>query len=60
MKNLIVARLREPSTLAGIAGFVGAMSFLPNAHEVGQSVAIIGSAVASLLAIWMPEGKNRP
>ena len=57
MKNLILARLREPSTAAGIAGFIGAMSFLPHAHEVGQTTAVIGTAVASLLAIWLPEAK---
>ena len=58
MKNIILARLREPSTYAGIATLLmGAAAFVPHAQEVAQSVTILGAAIAGLLAVWMPERK---
>lgn len=54
MKDMIVKRLREPSTYAGIAAFVGALGF-QFAPEVAQSTLAVGTAVAALLAIWLPE-----
>jgi hypothetical protein len=56
--DFLIARLREPSTYAGVAAFVGALAFLPHAADISQSVGIVGTAVAGLLAIWLPETKK--
>lgn len=58
MGKLILARLREPSTWAGIAGLVAGVSVLPHAGDVAQSITLVGGAIAGLLAIWMPEAKG--
>lgn len=57
MKDLLIARLREPSTFAGLAIFVGSLSFLPNAANLAETITVLGTAAASLLAIWLPENK---
>lgn len=57
MKTFIITRLREPSTYAGIAVFVGSLSFVPNADSIAQTITAVGAAVVSLLAIWLPENK---
>lgn len=57
MKNVLLGRLREPSTYAGLAIFVGSLSFLPNAANLSETITVVGTAVASLLAIWLPENK---
>jgi hypothetical protein len=57
MKALILSRLREPSTWAGLAAIVGSVPFLPAAENLQQTVLIVGSAVAGLLAVWLPEGR---
>jgi hypothetical protein len=51
----VVARLKEPSTWAGIAGVVGSMAFLPHAAQDAQLVSAVGAAVASTLAIVVSE-----
>lgn len=55
--SAIVARLKEPSTWAGLAGVVGGLSFLPHAAEVGTIVTGAGMIVMALLAIFLPENK---
>ena len=54
MKAVIVKRLREPSTYAGVAALIGALG-VPLAPEAAQTVVAVGSAVTALLAIWLPE-----
>jgi hypothetical protein len=57
-----VARLREPSTYAGLAGIVASMSFLPHAAEIARALPAIGGGIAaclSLLAIVLPERGRR-
>jgi hypothetical protein len=53
----VVARLEEPSTWAGLAAFVGSMSFLPNAAADAQIASALGVAVAGALAVVIPEKK---
>ncbi|WP_200844369.1 hypothetical protein [Rhizobium sp. 18065] len=57
MKDAILKRLREPSTYAGLAALVGSLGFA-FAPEAGQSILAVGTAVAALLAIWLPEKKS--
>lgn len=56
LKTAILKRLREPSTYAGLAAVVSGLGFAL-APEIGQTIPVIGAAVAGLLAIWLPEGK---
>ncbi len=49
-----VARLREPSTWAGIAALVGSMSFLPGAATDATLVTIAGTAICGALAVVIP------
>jgi hypothetical protein len=53
----ILARLKEPSTWAGVAAFVAGASFIPHAAEVSQMVVGVGMVVAAALAIFLPEQK---
>lgn len=55
--SVIVARLKEPSTWAGIAAFVAGASFIPHAAEVSQMIVGAGMVVAAALAIFLPENK---
>lgn len=57
MKAMILARLREPSTYAGLAALIGSASFIPYSTELASTVGAIGVAVTGLLAIWVPERK---
>jgi hypothetical protein len=53
-----LARLREPSTWAGLAGLVASMTFLPHAAEIAALIPSIGAgfvALASLAAIALSE-----
>ena len=52
--NFIVARLKEGSTWAGIAGIIAGASFIPHADEISKLVSSIGVVVAGVLAIWFP------
>ncbi len=58
MLDLLKARLREPSTYAGIAGLVAGAAFIPNAAAWADLVLAIGGLVAAALAIIMPERKE--
>lgn len=57
MASMIFSRLREPSTYAGIAGIVAGLTFIPHAVDISSSLPVIGSCIAGLLAIWLPESK---
>lgn len=52
--NWIVAKLKEGSTWAGIAGIVAGASFIPHADEISKIIPSLGVVVAGLLAIWFP------
>jgi hypothetical protein len=51
----VVSRLEEPSTYAGIAGVVATFSFWPQAAAASQVIPVVGAALASVLAIILPE-----
>ena len=53
MKSLIIRKLREPSTWAGI-GMVAAVAGIP--ADTMNLIAQAGVALAGLLAIYLPEG----
>jgi hypothetical protein len=55
MKEFIIARLREPSTYAGIATLVASLSFIPDAAAWSQVIISAGAAVAGALAILLGE-----
>jgi hypothetical protein len=55
MLEWIVARLREPSTYAGLAGLIGTMTFLPHATDVATAMPAVGTFVMSMLAMTMSE-----
>lgn len=57
MKELIISRLREPSTWAGIAAMI-LVAPIPGAMEVAATIKVLGGFVAGLLAIWLPEVKK--
>jgi len=57
MKELIIARLREPSTWAGIAAMV-LVAPIPGAIAIAGTIKVVGVFVAGLLAIWLPEAKK--
>ena len=50
----IVARLKEGSTWAGIAGIIAGAGFIPHADEISKLVPTLGVLVAGVLAIWFP------
>lgn len=52
----IFARLREPSTWAGIAALVGVFG-VKIAPDQMQAVVALGTAVAGAAAVFMPEKK---
>lgn len=58
MKEFLIARLREPSTYAGVAALIGSLAFIPNAAEWGQVVVTAGAAIAGALAILLGEKKE--
>lgn len=57
MKDFILARLKEPSTYAGLAALVASLSFIPAADAWGQVIISAGAAIAGGLAIVMKEQK---
>lgn len=57
MKDFILARLKEPSTYAGLAALVASLSFIPAADAWGQVIIYAGAAIAGGLAIVMKEQK---
>lgn len=50
----IMSRLKEPSTWAGIAAII-AVAPIPGAVLLAQSLQVIGTAIAGLMAIWLSE-----
>jgi hypothetical protein len=56
MKELIIQRLREPSTWAGIAAII-LVAPIPGAVALAATLKVVGTAVAGVLAIWLPEKK---
>ncbi len=52
----VVARLKEASSYAGIAGFLAALN-VPNSGSVALTITQIGMAVAGVLAVLIPEKK---
>jgi len=52
----ILARLREPSSWAGIAALIGIFG-IKIAPEQLQAVIALGSAAAGAAAVFMPERK---
>jgi hypothetical protein len=57
--QLIIARLKEPSTYAGLASVIMMGSaFIPNASAWAHEVTLIGAAITGLLAIILPETKK--
>lgn len=56
-KHDYLARLKEPSTYAGLAAFVGIFGVQLAPAEL-QGASIIGALVASALAVFMPERKK--
>lgn len=57
MKELIIARLREPSTWAGIAAMI-MVAPIPGALAVAGTIKLLGAFIAGALAIWLPEVKK--
>lgn len=55
MKDFVIARLKEPSTYAGIAGLIASLSFIPDAAAWSQVVISAGAAIAAALAIVMKD-----
>lgn len=55
MKDFILARLREPSTYAGIAAMVTSLTFIPASEAWGQVIIAAGAAIAGALAIVMKD-----
>ena len=55
--STILARLKEPSTWAGLAAVVAGLQFLPHAAEIGSIVTGAGMIVMAALAIFLPEQK---
>lgn len=52
-----LARLKEPSTYAGLAAFVGIFGVQLAPAEL-QGVSILGAMAASLLAVFLPERRK--
>ena len=52
MGALIVSKLKEGSTWAGIASLFASLSFIPHAAEIAPLVPAVGTVVAGLLAIF--------
>lgn len=53
--NWVIARLKEPSTYAGIAAFVGGLQFIPHATDIAQLILPAGTVIAGILAIVIKE-----
>jgi len=51
------ARMREPSTYAGLAVLLGGVLHLANADAWAAAVASIGIGVGGIIAILLPEKK---
>ena len=58
MMNTLLARLREPSTYAGIAGVIAGLGFIPHAADIAGLIGPLGAVIAGVLAIVLPEAKT--
>lgn len=54
MLNDILARLREPSSWAGLAVLLGSLGMSIPA-ELAQPIGLIGAGIAGLVAFFLPE-----
>lgn len=50
----VIARLKEPSSYAGLAGLLGSVH-IANSADIATSLTSIGIGVASLISILLPE-----
>lgn len=50
----IIAKLKEGSTWAGLAGVIAGATFIPHAKDIAQILPAIGVVVGGVLAIWFP------
>lgn len=57
--NWILARLKEPSTWAGISTALAGMAFIPHAADIAQLLPHVGVVVAGVLAILLPENPKK-
>lgn len=53
MKALILSKLKEGSTWAGVGAIVAGLSF-PHSAEIGALVPSLGVVIAGVLAIFFP------
>ena len=53
----VIARAKEPSTYAGLAGIIGSMAFVPHATDVASLLPVVGVAIASIVAVVVPQAK---
>lgn len=52
MKDLIISKLKEGSTWAGLGAIVASLSFIPHAAELSTLFPALGTFVSGLLAIY--------
>lgn len=52
----VIARLKEPSSYAGLGGFLVA-AHVANPGAMSAQVTTVGVAIATILAVLMPEKK---
>jgi hypothetical protein len=55
--KMILDRLREPSTYAGLAALLASATFIPHAPDIAKTITIGGTFLSGILAIWLPEKK---
>ncbi len=55
--DYLAARMKEPSTWAGIASILIAFKVLPNNPGTTETITTIGVAVGGILATIFPEGQ---
>ena len=53
----LIARLKEPSTYGGLMGLLATYN-VPHADQLGPQIVVICMALASIAAIFLPEGKK--
>ena len=56
MKQVIVKRIKEPSTWTGLAAVVAGFSFLPHAGDIAGLLPSLGVVIAGIIGIVLPEG----
>jgi hypothetical protein len=53
--SYVLARLREPSTYAGIASVLAGLSFIPHAADIAGLVVPLGVLISGVIAIVVPQ-----